>query len=349
MKAKLSWLGIALLGASALAPAQETAPPKPRRAVVTFDGKLEAMPRLEPADFEIELEGAKLAPARLSQPGEIPTVLAIVLQDNQVLEFATQLDSLKQFILSQPPNTYVGVYYFSSGSIQTAIQFNSDLKKVAESLRAPRGQRDLAPPTPYDLVARLASYMDSLPDARKEILLFSEGSDATVGDATAGQNRNLNAAAKAATDAGIPVFVLYSDAFPPTSRTTGDAPSQSGTIPGRGTAGQQTTSTYDPTQSSAPSTQQQLFGRSGGESFESDSPYRPPAQYNISYLNYLAERTGGKVFSAGRVPPDIKPYLDEFQRLLNQQVVLEFQGTQPLKKVKLNRKIGGAKVLAPKR
>jgi hypothetical protein len=328
--------------------AQDRAPdgPTPRRVIVTLDGKIEDMPQLTPSDFELEVGKQKLAPARLLRPEELPTLIALVFQDNQVIEFANQLPTVKEFVLRQPANTYIGVYYFNAQSVQVAIPFHSDTQKVAAALRAPRGAREQAPPSPYNNLSGLIESMAQLPDARKEILLFSEGTDAYYSDSSAGQNPNLRGAIRAAQEAGIPVFVLYSEAFPPPNRNPGDAPSASGTIPGRGSAGNQAGAVYDPTRSSGMSTSQQVTGRAGVDSLESDSPYRPAAQYNISFLNDLTKRTGGKVFSPGKVPPDVGPFLEEFERLLSRQVLLEYAAAEPVKKVKLKRKIGGAKLLA---
>jgi len=336
-----------VLAPAAQEPQQAQAPPepKPRRAVVTFDGDLEALPTLVPADFEIEAGKQKFNPARLYKPEEIPTVLAIVLQENQTAEFGTQLPALRDFILAQPPNTYVGVFYLSVQAVETAVMFDSNLSKVAEALRAPKGMRDLAPPSPYISIANLINYMAQLPDARKEILWFAEGSDATAGDATSGQNASLGQAVRHAQNAGIPVFVIYSLAIPPSSRLVSDTNPTSGSVPSRGLSGQQTPG-------SAPGSREVFVGggspSSGASRLEDSSPSAPPVQYNVSYLNYLAERTGGKVLTT-KAAPDIKPFLDQFRRLMTLQYVVEYPADETIKKLKLRQKIEDTKLLHPKR
>jgi len=358
-------LALALAGALSPAAQEQPAPPqgdKPLRAVVTFDGDLEALPTLAPADFEIEAGKKKFAPARLYRPDEMPTVLAIVLQENQTPDFGTQLDALRDFILSQPPNTYVGIFYLSTQAIETAILFDSNLQKVAEALRAPKGMQDLAPPSPYDGIARLIAGMAQLPDARKEILWFAEGSDATVGDATAGQNPNLARAVAASHQAGIPVWVVFAEATPPSGRVVRDDPrgaQTQGAPPTSVMAGGATGSASNPPTSSGATPQSTMTGggaaasgapgsASGWDSFGA-SGTQPAVQYGVSYLNYLTERSGGKTFSAGKIPPDIRPFLDEFKKLMAQQVVLEYPSEEVLKKVKLQKKLKDVKLLAPKR
>lgn len=339
---------LAALGLAASVRAQQAQPApaeKPRRAVVTLDGKLEALPRLAPEDFEIEAGKQKGPATRVYGPSDLPTVLAIVLQENQTSAFGTQLPALRDFILHQPANTYVGLFYLSQQAVDTAVMFDSNLEKVAAALRAPKGVQDAAPPCPYNNLMNLINYMAGLPDARKEVLVFTEGSDALAGDATPGQNQNLVRAVMASQQAGIPVWVIYSEALPPTSRAPSDTSPLSGKIPGRSGATGSGGMTAAQQSSGA---QGRTIGAGGSDPFSSGSDYAPHVQYNVSYLNYLTDHVGGKVFSAGKFPPDIRPFLDEFQRLLAQQYVVEFSGSDPVKKVKVNRKIGGAKLLAPK-
>ena len=336
-----------VLAPAAQEPQQAQAPPepKPRRAVVTFDGDLEALPTLAPADFEIEAGKQKFNPARLYKPDEMPTVLAIVLQENQEAEFGAQLPALRDFILALPPNTYVGIFFLSGQAVETAILFDSNLPNVAEALRAPKGMRDLAPPSPYISIATLINGMAQLPDARMEILWFAEGSDATSGDATSGQNASLGQAVRHAQDAGIPVFILFSAAIPPASRLVSDSSAASGTIPGRaGSAGQQTPGSG----AGGRNTMAGGGSPSSGGRMEDSSPYTPPVQYNVSYLNYLAERTGGKVLTS-KAPPDIRPFLDQFRRLLTLQYVVEYPVDETIKKLKLRQKVEDTKLLHPKR
>jgi len=328
--------------------AQEAQGPKPRRTVVTLDGKLEDVPDLTPTDFELEIAKQKTAPARVIRPTELPTLIAVVLQDNQVSEFSRQLPALRDFIISQPPNTYVGLFYFSVQSIQTAFPFHSDLQKVANALRAPHGTREMAPPSPYNNLTQLIEGMAALPDARKEILIFTEGSDALSGATSASQNQNLRQAISAAQEAGIPVFAVYTDALPPVNRTTNYTSPVAGSVPDRGSPIQPSYSPAGGTDRSS-SGSPQFGAQTGADVFRPEAGDRPPAQYNISYLNDMTERTGGKVFSPGKIPPDITPYLAEFQRLLRQQVILEYSGPETVKRVKLKRKLGSAKLLAPKR
>ncbi len=337
--------GILLLPAAPMAlaqgqqPAQQpTQPVKPRRVVVTFDGQLEDMPEVKPEDFQIEIGKQKTPPARIRKTEELPTLLAIVLQDNQPPDFGVQLPALREFITAQPPNTYVGVFYLNGQTIDFVMpppHFFSDLPKVAAALRAPNGNQSAAPPSPYEKVAQIVAYMDSLPEARKEILLFSEGSDSIAAQsaATPQQNKTLVQAIRRSMQAGIPVWVVYALAFVPEVRSQEEQ---------EGPLARSNTGIRGVGQSPAVGSEQAVPVSQG--SFSSTVTYS-----GISYLSYMTEASGGKVFSPGKFAVDIRPYLAEFNQLLKQQVVLEYQGEGELKKVKMNRKLRGVKVLAPER
>ncbi|MFQ5776653.1 MAG: hypothetical protein ACE5IP_01450 [Terriglobia bacterium] len=362
MKRHALTFGLILFGLNLVAGAQTPQETKPRRAVVTFDGKLEALPPLAPGDFEIQAGKQKLAPTRLYDPDDLPTVLAIVLQENITSEFATQLPALRKFILNQPPNTYIVLVYLSaSQNIDQPVPPNAPRQKIADAVRAPKAMKELAPPNPYEPLARIMNYMYKMPDARKEILLFSEGTDALSDTAGAGQNRNVRRALEMAHQTGIPVWVVYTRAIPPERRLQNidESPLGSGSqIPGPSApaAGPQ-----DSTTAGQASAADRVFGggaggggsfggtqSTGGTSF-SGRPLAPPVQYGLNYLKYLSERSGGKMLSSGKFAADITPYLDEFERLLRQQYVLEFSAEESPKKIKVKRKIRGAKLRHPRR
>ncbi len=338
----LVWV-LVLVGAGFL-PAQEHTG-KARRAVVTFEGKLEALPELTVADFQIQAGKRILQPARLYGPTELPTLIAIVLQENQISEFGAQLPALRDFILAQAPNTYVGLFYLSAQSVENAVPFDLDLQKVADGLRSPQGQQELAPLTPYTALAQILDYMHTLPDARKEVLFFTDGNDASAGGASSKKNPNLRQATELAQTAGIPVWVVHTEALPPPGVPQGRGASSQGqrTI---------TTKTGSSTASAGGATDVLSGGHDlpGAAALGSNSAPQTsrPTTSGISYLKYLTEHSGGKVFSPGKFAKDIRPFLEEFQRLLSRQYVLEFSADGPLRKIKLTRKVRGARLLHPR-
>ncbi|MCI0403096.1 MAG: hypothetical protein L0212_06190 [Acidobacteria bacterium] len=359
MKIRGEWLLAGWLAAGLLlpagAPAQQQAPAanQARRLVVTFDGNLEDLPAVEPAEFQIELEKRKVAPKKIYNPQELPTVIAVVLTENIRQDFGTQLPALRDFITSQPPNTYVGVFYLTSQSIDNPTKgFQADLKKVAETLRAPTGQGELAPPSPYELIARIGEFMNRMPPARKEILFFSEGTDAMYPDASPGQNRNIRVALDRTRDFGIPVWVVFTNAIPPVTRRQAEAGAYGGSEQGQpgptsASSGQDPRAMNDASYGGRGS--DVMPSRPGGTIDTTESSARPRVEFNRANLKELADKSGGKMLSSKESLTDIAPLLAEFRKLLAQQLVLEFEGESSIRKVKMNRKFRDVKFLAPEK
>lgn len=346
------FLLVLLLPLGAAAQEQQQPPPadQGRRLVVTLDGKLEDMPTLTPDEFVIEMAKQKVAPKRVYKIEELPTLIAVVLQENLSLDFGAQLPALRDFILAQPPNTYVGVFYMAAQGVENPTNgFSSDLKKVADTLRTPKGKAELAPASPYESMAKVVKWMANLPAARKEVLFFSEGSDSVAGDAAPGQNRNLRVAIGETHAAGVPVWVIYTKGLRAPIRVaenmasvragdTGGAP----TAPGPDTRAMNDASAGGSSALSGPGAP-----GPGGSAFE-DSSYRPRVDYGAANLKELADKSGGKVL-VSKDSPDIRPYLEQFRTLLSRQFVLEYDGEPPIKQVRMNRKLRDVKLLAPEK
>jgi hypothetical protein len=295
-----------------------------------------------------------VAPKKIYGPEQMPTLIAIVLQDNIRTTFGTQLPALREFIVSQPPNTYVGVFYLAVEAVENPTNgFQADLKKVAETLRAPKGQAELAPVSPYRLIAQLGDWMNTLPPARKEILLFSEGTDAMYPDSAPGQNQNMRVALDRTRDLGIPVWVIYtSDAFPPATRRQVEADpfgasEQGQPGPTSASSGQDPRVMNDASVGGRGSDAGGFASRSSALGGESST--RPRVEFNRANLKDLADKSGGKMLSSKESLPDIAPLLAEFRTLLAQQLVLEYEGEPPIKKVRMNRKLKDVKFLAPEK
>lgn len=349
----LRWFLLILLlplGAAAQQQSQQQAADPARRMVVTLDGKLEDMPTLTPDEFLIELGKQKMAPKRVYKIEELPTLIAVVLQENLSADFGAQLPALRDFVLAQPPNTYVGVFYMASQGVDNPTNgFSSDLPKAANTLRAPKGKAELAPASPYESMARVVKWMANLPAARKEVLFFSEGSDSVAGDAAPGQNRNLRVAVSETHAAGIPVWVVYTKGLRAPIRVAENmASARAGDTGGAPTAPGPDPRAMNDASSGGSSALSGPGAPGPGSSAFEDSSYRPRVDYGISNLKELADKSGGKVL-ASKESPDIRPFLDEFRTLLSRQFVLEYEGEPPIKQVKMNRKLRDVKLLAPEK
>ena len=288
-----------------------------RRAVVTFEVKDGVIPDFDPADFEIQAGKLKVAPSRIYSSGELPTVLAIVLPESLDPTFERHFPALREFILSQPPNTHVGIAYLSEEGNRDPIKFLPDLLKIADSLRAPAGKMEAGPKSSFSSLAVMLERMAGLPPARVQILFFANGHDSTYRSS----NPRIMQAVEKSHSIGATVWVIQSLVKFEKRRVLG--------------SGTQVTvlgSNSRRTQAQAMIIAAQDRGRDG---------------QGFNLLKELAEKTGGKVLA--RMPKDIRPVLAELQELLAHQVVLEYSSSEPAKKIKLKKKIRGVKVRAPKR
>jgi hypothetical protein len=107
--------------------------------------------------------------------------LAIVIDDADSQDLATQLGDLKNFISSQPAGTAIGVFYASNGTVQPASQFSTDHEAVAKSVRIPLGYTG-AYSSIYLSVMSLMKGWPVTGGARREILLIADGIDRFRGD-----------------------------------------------------------------------------------------------------------------------------------------------------------------------
>jgi hypothetical protein len=107
--------------------------------------------------------------------------LAIVIDDADSADLASQLGDLKNFISSQPPSTAIGVFYASNGTVQPASQFSTDHGAVAKSVRIPLGYTG-AYSSIYLSVMTLMKGWPVTGGARREILLIADGIDRFRGD-----------------------------------------------------------------------------------------------------------------------------------------------------------------------
>lgn len=312
----------------------------PRRLVVTFEGKAEALPELEPQDFEIAIGKKKISPSKIYRPSELPTLLALVFTDNLKSDFNVHLPAVQAFIRSQPENTFVGLFYLAGNEFDVVMDFSVELDSIAEALRPPKADKNSTPHNPYNSLTRLISHMDALASARKEIVFFSDGNGLEVRGRPE-SNPSIQRLVSASHAAGIPVWVMYAKADvlkrSAQRRRTDGRPAGAGTsaplAPAQGGARQSGGGSSRPTRT-GPGAGVDMLGQKDGAEF----------------LRYLSKRTGSKIYSAGKKAKDIRPFLADLTHLLSRQYVLEFNSPEggKLKRVKLKRKIKNAKLLSPR-
>ena len=126
--------------------------------------------------------------------------------DSTTATLGTQLGDIRQFILTQPNSTKIGVAYMRNGIAWIAQQPTSDHALAAKALRLPLGMAS-ANGSPYfslsDLVKRWPKS-----DSRREVLMISDGYDRYYGQNDL-LDPYLDATINDAQRAGIVVSTLY--------------------------------------------------------------------------------------------------------------------------------------------
>ena len=126
--------------------------------------------------------------------------------DSTTATLGTQLGDIRQFILTQPNSTKIGVAYMRNGIAWIAQQPTSDHALAAKALRLPLGMAS-ANGSPYfslsDLVKRWPKS-----DSRREVLMISDGYDRYYGQNDL-LDPYLDATINDAQRAGIVVSALY--------------------------------------------------------------------------------------------------------------------------------------------
>jgi hypothetical protein len=207
-----SLLVLAVLMASVFPAHAQNQPTSPNNVSVTtyvtvLGPKYTAPPALSKADVNVDegkqkREVTNWIPAQGDKAG---LLLAIVIDDADTTDVASQLGDLRNFVTAQPKTTNIGVFYASNGTIQTASQFNQDHEAVAKTLRMPLGYTG-AYSSIYLSVMNLIKGWPAT-GARREILLIADGIDRFRGDYPL--SPDVDATVDNAQKAGIMIHTLF--------------------------------------------------------------------------------------------------------------------------------------------
>jgi hypothetical protein len=130
--------------------------------------------------------------------------LAILIDDADSVDLGIQFGDIKNFIMSQPKTTGIGIFYAGNGTVQAASQFNSDHEAVAKTLRMPFGSTGAYSSLYLSLMDLISRW--PVTGARREMLVIADGIDRLRGDPF---SPDVDLAVARAQKAGIMVHTLY--------------------------------------------------------------------------------------------------------------------------------------------
>ncbi|MFY9912864.1 MAG: hypothetical protein WCF22_22455 [Candidatus Sulfotelmatobacter sp.] len=105
----------------------------------------------------------------------------ILIDDGANMTLGTELETLRKFILDQPPTTKIGLAYMQNGIARVAQNLTPDHEAAAKALRLPTGIRGING-SPYFSVSDLVKRWPA-GAPRREVLMISDGIDRYYGEA----------------------------------------------------------------------------------------------------------------------------------------------------------------------
>jgi VWFA-related protein len=169
----------------------KTIPPLEAQDILVREGH----DRLQVTDF-VPLHG---------QQGRLQ--LMLLIDDSARGTFDTEINTLKQFVNSLPPEAEVAVAYMRNGMAEVTANFTRDHASAANAIRVVMGPGG-ADVSPYDSLTDAIKKWPNSGAERKEVVMISSGLEALGGGYTS-DNPYVNAGIESALKAGVVVYTIY--------------------------------------------------------------------------------------------------------------------------------------------
>jgi hypothetical protein len=300
--------------------AQEKSGPGPTQVhVVITDVGLKAdaeLPRLRQDEVKVKqgktfLQVTQLLPA---QGDNAALQLMILIDDTLDTSVGNNLTDIREFIKAQPPSTVIGIAYMANATVNVVQNFTADHEAVAKAVRLPRGGFSTQDSPYLSLISLVKGWQQQ--NVRREVLMVGDGIDRLRGEKP--------------TAAQLGPSLGYGPAYHSMPTISVDA-----------TGASEISQRYNVIVHSiyAPG-----VGRAGRSSWD--------LQLGLSGLSKIAEETGGECYSLGTSAlVSFKPYLDRFQKALDNQYFLVFLATPKKKagfqRVRIETELPNSELLSP--
>lgn len=299
---------------------QEKGSPGPARVhVVITDAGLKAdaeLPRLRQDEVKVKqgktfLQVTQLIPA---QGDNAALQLMILIDDTLDTSVGNNLNDLREFIKAQPPSTVIGIAYMANATVNVVQNFTADHEAAAKAVRLPRGSLSTQDSPYLSLISLVKGWPQQ--NVRREVLMVSDGIDRLRGEKP--------------TAAQLGPSLGYGPAYHSMPTISVDA-----------TGASEISQRYNVLVHSIYSPG---VGRAGRSHWD--------LQVGLSGLSKIAEETGGECYSLGTSSlVSFKPYLERFQKVLDNQYFLVFLAAPKKKagfqRVKIETELPNSEILSP--
>jgi hypothetical protein len=272
------------------------------------------LPRLRQGEVKVKQGKTFLQVTQLipAQGDSAALQLMILIDDTLNPVVGGNLNDLKEFIKAQPPSTVIGIAYMSNAGVNVVQNFTADHDLAVKAVRLPRGVLSTMDSPYLSLISLVKGWTQQT--VRREVLMLSDGID----------------------------------------RLRGETPSPSRLGPNFGPVYHSMPSiSTDATSASEISQRYNVIvhslyavgvGRAGRSSWD--------LQIGLSGLSKIADETGGECYSLGTSNlVSFKPYLERFQRTLDNQYYLVFlaipKKNAGLQRVNILTEISNSEIAAP--
>ena len=303
---------------SQIASAQEkTAASTAEVHVVITDMALQSdseLPRLRQGEVMVKQGKTSLQVTQLipAQGDNAALQLMILIDDTLNSAVGGNLNDLKEFIKAQPPSTVIGVGYMSNAGVNIVQNFTADHELAVKAVRLPRGAFSTMDSPYLSLISLVKGW--SQQKVRREVLMLSDGIDRLRGETPTVSRLGPNFGS-----------VYHSMPSISTDATSASEISQRYNV-------------------IVHSLYAVGVGRAGRSSWD--------LQLGLSGLSKIADETGGECYSLGTSNVvSFKPYLERFQRTLDNQYYLVFLATPKksagLQRVNILTEVSNSEIAAP--
>lgn len=273
------------------------------------------LPRLQKEDVKVKL-GKNAAPVTQLIPArdESSALQLMILIDDtlNISAVGNNLNDLKEFISAQPASAIIAIGYMSNTGVNIAQNFTADKDALVKAVRLPRGSLSSMDSPYLSLISLVKGWQQQ--KVRREVLMVTDGIDRLRGEKPQPSRLGPNFG---------PVYhsmpTISNDA-----NSASEASQRYNVI---------VSSLYSPG-----------VGRAGRSSWD--------LQLGLSGLTKIADETGGECFSLGTSNAvSFKPYLEQLQKMLNNQYYVVFQAPPSkkggLQRVKIQTELSNSEILAP--
>lgn len=148
----------------------------PVSLIVTMNSR-DGVPNVGTQNVTVYQQGRPATVTNWAQDGALE--LFILLNDSPESSYGTQLADLRQFIMAQPSTTRVGVAYLQMGGPKIVQSLTADHVTAAKALHPSMAELAKSA-SAYEALGQLIEQWP-VSNARREILMISDGADETVG------------------------------------------------------------------------------------------------------------------------------------------------------------------------